>query len=99
MNFTRATKKVRWEEAFGLKKPNDQKKGIESTSQNKKKGNGDSHKGVNSRVPMIRSLKEPGMNERGNHLSTKVDMRIIISYLTLRIGFLPLKGTMNTSGA
>ena len=38
------------------------------------------------------------MSEKGNDLYAEVDTRIIIPYLTLRIGFLPLKGTRTTSG-
>jgi len=55
-------------------------------------------KGVTGKVLMIRSLKKPGMNEKGNDLTTEVDTRIIMFYLTLKIGFLPLKGTRRTLG-
>ena len=47
--YKRAANEVRWEGAFGLKKPTDQKKGAECANQNRKRGNGDSHKGDQGR--------------------------------------------------
>jgi len=54
-------------------------------------------KEIKGKVPTIRSLKRQGMSEKENDLHAKVNMRIIMSYLTLRIGFLPLKGIRKTS--
>ena len=36
-------------------------------------------------VLMMRSLKRQGMSEKGSDLRARVDMRIIMSHLTLRI--------------
>ena len=47
---------------------------------------------------MIRLLKKQEMSEEGSALHARADMRIKMSYLTLSIGFLPLKGTKMTSG-
>ena len=33
-------------------------------------------KGIRGKVPMIKSLKKLGMNEKGNNLNAKVDTRI-----------------------
>ena len=46
-------------------------------------------KKIKGRVPMIKSLKRQGMSEKGSDLHARVDMRIIMSYLTLRRGFSP----------
>jgi len=42
--YEQAAKEIKWEEAFVSEKPNDQKKEVEGTSQNKKIGNNDSYK-------------------------------------------------------
>jgi len=55
-------------------------------------------KEIKDKVPMIRSLKRQGMNKKGSNLHARVDMRIIMSYLTLMIGFSPLKGVRKTLG-
>ena len=49
-------------------------------------------------VPMIRSLKRQGMSEERSDLHARIDMRIIMSYLTLSIGFFPVKGIRKTLG-
>ena len=42
------------------------------------------------RVLVVKSLRKPGMSKEESNLRAKVDMRVAVSYLTLKIGFSPL---------
>ena len=96
--YERATKKIKWEEVFGSKKPSDKKKEQKAPARTRRKAIATVIKETKGGVPMIRSLKRQGMSEEGSDLHARVDMRIIMSYLTLRKGFSPQKGTRKTLG-
>ncbi|XP_052177514.1 uncharacterized protein LOC127791572 [Diospyros lotus] len=63
--YERATKEVWWEEAFGLKKPSDQKKGLEHTSQSKKRVEEDSRKEGRGRSPNDQTAKKERFGQGG----------------------------------
>ncbi|XP_052171517.1 uncharacterized protein LOC127787496 [Diospyros lotus] len=56
--YERATKEVQWEEAFGLKKPSNQKKGGEHISQNKKRGDDNARKEGQGQSPNDQTAKK-----------------------------------------
>lgn len=79
-----------------MKKSSNQKKRERAPAKTRRKVTVTPEKNIKGGVPTIRLLKGQGMSKGWSDLHTKVGMKVTMSCLTLKIGYLPQNGVRKT---